>query len=146
MYYLSTTGYGYSKRLCKSITSWFLKKQLPRHKIFLDVHHRGLKREDAMGFCDYCDWSSRPRDFTIELQTHLPKEEYIRTFLHELVHLRQWVRGTLQYKSGRMLFNNERISKYEYMEQPHEIEAYASEEPLYLEYMLDTTGNWYGDE
>jgi len=62
------------------------------------------------------------------------------------VHLRQWVRGTLQYKSGRMLFNNERISKYEYMEQPHEIEAYASEEPLYLEYMLDTTGNWYGDE
>ena len=34
----------------------------------------------------------------------------------------------------------------EYVHQPHEIEAYALEHGLYLDYMFDTTGNWYGDE
>jgi len=92
-------------------------------------------REGAYGFCDYCDGSSRPRDFTIEIHARLNREHYTKTLLHELVHLRQWVRGTLKYKAGKMMFNNLYVSKYEYMEQPHEIEAYESEEELYNDYM-----------
>ena len=33
----------------------------------------------------------------------------------------------------------------DYAVQPHEIEAFDSEWPLYLDYMWDTTGEWYGD-
>ncbi len=146
MYYITTGGYGYSKRLCNDVISWFLDTYLPRHKIYVDVNHRGLMREDAYGFCDYCDQSSRPRDFTIEIHARLPRKHYIRTLLHELVHLRQWVKGTLKYKAGKMMFNDENVSRYEYMEQPHEIEAYESENELYNDYMLYSTGNWYGDE
>ena len=71
---------------------------------------------------------------------------YVTTLLHELVHLRQWVRGQLKYRSGRMLFNEERVTDMEYVHQPHEIEAFALENSLYLDYMYDTTGHWYGDE
>jgi hypothetical protein len=44
MYYIKTSGYGYSKRLCEDITVWFLNKFLPRHKIEVEILHRGLKR------------------------------------------------------------------------------------------------------
>ena len=145
MLFLTHSGYGYSRKLCKNISHWFLEKFLPRHKIYLDVHHRGLKREDAFGYCDYCDYPSRPRDFTIELHANMSKELYTKTLLHELVHLRQWVEGSLRYKKGQMMYKNITVSKMDYMEQPHEIEAYELEDDLYLAYVYDTTGNWIGD-
>ena len=49
-------------------------------------------------------------------------------------------------KSGKMYFEGESVSKYEYMDQPHEVEAYDSEDKLYLDFMYDTYGIWLGDE
>ena len=149
MYQLAISGYGYRKRVCEDVVDWFITKFLPRHKLHIGIEHRGLIREDALGFCDIdSDYGdiNRPRDFSIDLQSHLPQELYIITLLHELVHLRQWVRGQLKYRSGRLLFNTQRVSEIPYHNQPHEIEAYALEYRLYLDYMFDTTGNWYGDE
>ena len=134
MYFLSTTGYGYSKKLCNNVVGWFLNQYLPRHKLYVDVHHRGLLNEGAFGYCDYTDQSYKPRDFTIELHARMDKKLYVETLLHELIHLRQWVRGTLKFKAGKMMFNDENVSKYEYMDQPHEIEAYALEGKLYSDW------------
>ena len=41
------SGYGYSKRRCESVTTWFINKFLPRHHLDVTVHHRGMIREDA---------------------------------------------------------------------------------------------------
>ncbi len=95
MHYLEMSGYGYSKLLCEDVTTWFLNRFLPRHKIEVEILHRGLKREQVYGYCDYVGESYRPREFLIELQTHMDEELYIKTLLHELVHLRQWVIGSL---------------------------------------------------
>jgi uncharacterized protein YkuJ len=76
----------------------------------------------------------------------MSKEMYIKTLLHELVHLRQWVKGTLKMKSGKMHFDGENVSEVEYMSQPHEIEARELEEKLYIDYIFDTVGDWLGDE
>ena len=46
----------------------------------------------------------------------------------------------------KVTFNSQRVGETPYHNQPHEIEAYALEYSLYLDYMFDTTGNWYGDE
>ena len=71
---------------------------------------------------------------------------YIRTLIHEFIHLRQWVKGTFKYKSGKLHFNDDSVAKYDYMDQPHEIEAYGLEEELYLDFIYDTEGHWLGDE
>ena len=143
-------GYGFSRKLCKSISYWFLRRFLPRHRIHVEVNHRGLNREDAFGFCDFVGDPYRPRDFLIEINTHIEKdfnrEMYIRTLIHEFIHLKQWVRGTLKYKSGKLHFNDDSVAKYDYMDQPHEIEAYGLEEELYLDFIYDTEGHWLGDE
>jgi hypothetical protein len=132
-----TSGYGYSKRLCEDITSWFLNKFLPRHKIEVEILHRGLKREEVYGYCDYVGESYRPREFLIELDTHMCKELYIKTLLHELTHLRQWVVGSLRSKRGKMYYGKECVEDIEYWHQPHEIEAREQEETLYLEYLIE---------
>jgi hypothetical protein len=137
MHYLEMSGYGYSKLLCEDVTTWFLNKFLPRHKIEVEILHRGLKREQVYGYCDYVEESYRPREFLIELQTHMEEELYIKTLLHELVHLRQWVLGSLRMRRGKMCYGKVQVELYDYWHQPHEIEAREQEETLYLRYLIE---------
>ena len=140
-----TIGYGYSKHLCEDIASWFINKYIPRHKFYVRIVHKGLKREHSFGFCDFVDQAYRPRVFVIEVQSNLSKEFYIKTLIHEFVHLRQWLQGTLRMKSGKMYFDGESVEKYEYMDQPHEVEAYDSEERLAREFLCDTYGKKFAE-
>jgi hypothetical protein len=135
---IETTGYGYRKSICEDTSSWFLNKFLPRHKIYVEILHRGLKREGVYGYCDYTGESYRPREFLIELQTYMDEKLYTQTLLHELVHVRQWVTGTLRAKRGKMYYQSVNVAHLEYENQPHEIEAREQEEILYLEYLSDT--------
>jgi hypothetical protein len=135
--HIQITGYGFHKRICEDVTHWFLDRFLPRHRLDVRIVHRGLKREFVYGWCDFEDDYIRPRSFLIELQTHMNEEMYIKTLLHELVHLRQWVMGSLQFRRGKMLYCKEPVEFYAYEDQPHEIEAREQEETLYLEYILE---------
>ena len=134
------SGYGYSKILCEDVTTWFLNQFFPRHKITVDIIHRGLKREAVYGYCDVVGESYRPRHFVIELQTDMPKELYIKTLFHELTHLAQWVRGSLRVRYGKMCYSKEPVEKWDYWHQPHEIEAREEEERLYEWYLMDKQG------
>ena len=52
MSYISHSGYGYSKKLCEDVTSWFVNTYYPRHKLDIDIVHRGLKCDKVVGLCD----------------------------------------------------------------------------------------------
>jgi hypothetical protein len=145
MSYITTSGYGYRKRTCEDVTSWFLNKFFPRHKITVDIVHRGLKRESVYGYCDVVGETYRPRDFLIEMDTWMNEEMYIKTLLHELVHLRQWVVGSLRQKRGKMYYGKECVEDIEYWYQPHEIEAREQEETLYVEYIKEVKGTYVDD-
>jgi hypothetical protein len=132
---IQTLGYGYRKQLCKDVTTWFLNKFLPRHQLYIEIVHCGLKKQHAVGFCDVIGTTYRPRDFLIELQAHMSEEQYIQTLLHELTHLRQWVVGSLKAKRGKMYYGSDKVEDYEYWYQPHEVEAREQEETLYYEYL-----------
>ena len=134
------SGYGYSKKLCEDVTSWFLNKYYPRHKIDVDIVHRGLRRENVLGYCDVIGRSYRPRHFLIELQSDMYRELYIKILLHELTHLAQWVRGSLRVRYGKMCYSKEPVEKWDYWHQPHEIEAREEEERLYEWYLIDKQG------
>ena len=125
-------GYGYSKKLCEDITSWFVNNFYPRHRIHLEIQHRGMKRERSFGYCGAVDAkSSRPRNFLIEIDTHMDKELYIKTLFHELIHMAQWIDGDLRFRYGKLCYSLEPVENYDYEDQPHEIEAREQEEILY---------------
>ena len=133
--FLTHSGYGYRKLLCEDVTTWFLDQFLPRHRLDVRIVHRGLKREFVYGWCDFEDDHKRPRSFLIELQSHMEEENYIKTLFHELVHLRQWVTGSLRQKRGKMYYGQHKVEDYDYWDQPHEIEAREQEEILYNLYL-----------
>jgi hypothetical protein len=135
---LYTEGYGYSKRLCEDVVSWFVSKYLPRHKLEIEVLHRGMKRESAYGYCDVAGRHYNPREFLIELDTHMDKETYTKTLLHELYHVLQFCKGELKLKSSKRYYKGECMEDLEYYEQPHEIAARWNERILYQQYLTDT--------
>jgi hypothetical protein len=137
MLFLETTGYGFSKRLCEDVVTWFIAKYFPRHKLEIEVLHRGLKREGALGYCDVAGETHRPRSFLIEMDTYLDKKTYARTLLHELYHLKQWVDGELKLKASKKYFKGECVEDLEYWQQPHEIFAFWNEKILYQEYVTE---------
>jgi len=137
MIYLQTTGYGYSKRLCEDVVCWFISKYLPRHKLDIEILHRGLNREGVLGYCDITEGHVRPRSFLIELNTYLNKDAYITVLCHELLHLLQWVKGDLKLKSSKKYYKGECVEDLDYWNQKHEIEAYKMEKILYKEYIRD---------
>jgi hypothetical protein len=135
---LYTEGYGYSKRLCENVVCWFVSKYLPRHKLEIEVLHRGMKRESAYGYCDVAGRHYKPRDFLIELDTHLDKETYTKTLIHELYHVLQFCKGELKLKSSKRYYKGECMEDLEYYEQSHEISARWNERILYQQYLTDT--------
>ena len=134
---LYISGYGYPKSTCEDVTSWFLNNFFPRHKITVDIVHRGLKRENVQGYCDVVGDYKRPRHFLIELDTHMDRDTYIKTLLHELTHMAQWIRGSLRSRYGELCYSKIPVENWEYWYQPHEIEAREEEERLYVWYLTD---------
>ena len=82
--YIYHFGYGYSKKRCKSITTWFIDRYLPRHKLTIDIVHRSLMKDDCYGYLDVTNYS-RPRTFTISLHSKMKEIDYVKTLLHELI-------------------------------------------------------------
>ena len=132
---IEISGYGYRKRVCTDVATWFMNQFFPRHKLYVEIVHRGLKSDCAYGYCEYTGEADRPRKFLIELDTYMNQELYIKTLLHELVHMQQWVTGTLRTKRGKRYYNLINVEDIEYWDQPHEIEAREHEEILYRQYM-----------
>jgi hypothetical protein len=135
---LYTEGYGFSKKLCEDVVCWFVSKHLPRHKLEIEVLHRGMKRESAYGYCDVAGRHYNPREFLIELDTHMDKETYTKTLIHELYHVLQFCKGELKLKSSKRYYKGECMEDLEYYEQPHEIAARWNERILYQKYLTDT--------
>ena len=105
--------------------------------IYLDIKLTNdlKKKEKAQGYCHIIDDSlSRPREFMIELDASMKYSfDQILTWLaHEMVHLKQFVRGELfDYENGRVQWKSRTFGRVHYTDQPWEKEAYRLEEELY---------------
>lgn len=134
---LSHSGYNYSKKRCEKVVTWFVNKHLPRHKIHINVHHRGLYREGVYGWVWATDCHYRPREFEIEMHNFMTTEHYTRTLLHELWHVYQHVKGALKDKHGKRLWCGIDCSELDYEDQPWEQQAHQMEDILLEEYLYD---------
>jgi hypothetical protein len=136
---IELSGYNYSKKRCKRVVEWFIQKHLPRHKLEIAVHHRGMLREGVYGWVGVidCDW--RPRAFEIEMHNQMDPEHYVRTLLHELWHVYQHVMGALKDKHGKRYWRGIDHSQTDYEDQPWEVQAFQMEEVLYEEYLYYLT-------
>ena len=77
----------------------------------------------------------------IELDASMkhPFDQILIWLAHEMVHLKQFVRGELcDYETGRVQWKTRSFGRVHYNDQPWEKEAYRLEEKLYKEF-----AEWY---
>jgi len=134
MLYLDIQGKA-PRRRCNEVVKWFKAKYMPLHHLDITITHRGMKKEHAMGLCTVIDCDHRPREFLIEMETTLCKEDYISTLLHELWHVWQHVNGSLRDKRGIRHWKNIDADHLSYEDQPWEHEAKMMENILYNDFM-----------
>ena len=114
------------------------------NNIYLDIKlTKDLKKkEQAYGYCHIIDDDlNRPREFMIELDTSMKHsfDQILIWLAHEMVHLKQFVRGELfDYATGRVQWKRRMYGNVHYEDQPWEKEAYRLEEKLYNEF-----AEWY---
>jgi hypothetical protein len=81
---LFSSGQKIRPRLSQRVYSFMCDKEPLIKDAAIVVHHRRLTSEGATGF-EYKDG----KEFMIEIERELPRNEYIKTLIHELVHVRQ---------------------------------------------------------
>ena len=110
------------------------------NNIYLDIKltNNLKKKEKAYGYCHIVDDNlSRPREFMIELDASMKYgfDDILTWLAHEMVHLKQFVRGELcDYETGRVQWKTRSFGKVHYDDQPWEKEAYRLEGVLYEEF------------
>ena len=141
MLYHTHSGYNYSQRRCVRIVDWFVNEYLPRHKVEINIDHKGLLRERVFGWAWVVPPDHRPREFEIEIHNRLSPEAYTETLLHELWHVYQHVTGQLKDKYNKRYWKGIDHSETNYDDQPWEKDAHRMEKILYKRYTSYLTNN-----
>ena len=115
--------------------------------IVLDIKlTKDLKsKDDAYGYCHIAGDVEKPREFLIELDASKehPLVQILTWLAHEIVHLKQFVRGELfDYAVGQKVQWKSKTyrTSLAYNKQPWEREAYRLEEPLCRSFMEEYDG------
>ena len=116
------------------------KRKLPSLVLNIELIHRLKYKEDTEGDCIWEDRRTKPREFTIRLDSSNNLADLIKTLAHEMVHVKQYALGEMK-DSGISLdliyWQNEEYdsSEVHYYDWPWEIEAAGREMGLYVRYM-----------
>lgn len=91
---------------------------------------------EECGVCEYETTNINPRSFIIEISKKVKGDEFVKTIAHELVHVKQYVRGELKerYKPRSHLLwydNVVEMTKEGHYNSPWEVEARELEEKLF---------------
>lgn len=114
-----------------------IKKLMPRlRSLYIDVELLKIKEEDIYGYCNWIDCNIRPRMFDIEIDFNQNDKNIILTLFHEMVHVKQYVKGELKDRLNVHLWKGERISGDYEVWGPWEDEAEELSEELYKEFTL----------
>ena len=139
--YLDVKGFNRKqKRIVTDAALFFIDKLI--HPRTINVLELTIVRKKlwADGFCQYEDSNIRPRSFILEISDLLNGEELIKTVAHELVHVKQYVKGELKerYKPNYYhMWHKELVivNDDNFYDVPWEVEARKFESYLYNLYV-----------
>jgi hypothetical protein len=118
-----------NRELTSSIVH-FMLEQLELVDISIDIEFSNILRDEyALGFSS----KNAENEFSIELDRNLDFHDLLETICHEMIHIKQYVRGELIEQNGQTIYKNilYNIDANDYYEDvdnlPWEKEAYEKE-------------------
>ena len=121
------------RQMVEDVVSYMIQRQMPRMRT-LDIHVTIKKIDDAHGYCH----SESNREFEIEVDKRLQKNQFISTVIHEMVHVWQYATKQLTQKGCNEFWRGKDYTDISYSKQPWERQAYRMEESILKEYKRDT--------
>jgi hypothetical protein len=91
---------------------------------------------DAYGYASATEFSpsNKPRQFEIELHPGIGASDILKTLAHEMVHVKQYIKGDVNMKLTR--WKGMRVDDVDYWTQPWEIEAHGYESGLFTKFAV----------
>ena len=121
------------RQMVEDVVSYMIQRQMPRMKT-LDIHVILKKIDDAYGYC----MSESNREFEIEVDKGLGKNQFISTVIHEMVHVWQYATKQLTQKGCKEFWRGKDYTDAYYSNQPWERQALRMEKSILKEYKRDT--------
>jgi hypothetical protein len=106
-----------------------------RKHIEITVKYRKVIDELGTVYVDDYNVLGMPISFVIEVRQTDSEEEKLKTLAHEMVHVRQYIRGELNEEMSVWRGRKVDSDEIPYAEQPWEIEAESIAHKLYDEYI-----------
>ena len=134
-----TGGSKLQRELVREIAQFVHKKYTPRHTS-IEVAVSIRKVFDDEGVVGYC-WplqTHRPREFEMQVESTSTLDDFIKTVIHEFVHVKQYVKGELVdgiRGCASVKWNGKDHTRTPYSNHPWELQAYNLQESLYNEFM-----------
>mgnify|MGYP007047385805 CR=1 FL=1 len=131
------------KRIAFDAIDFCVDKFLSRQKREITIKVQGvenlLQKENIYADCDYEENENdgTPVEFLIRIDNTLDLETFLRSMMHELVHMKQWCKGEMKQlirgcKTMTYKWHSQKIklNSVDYYDYPWEIEAHGREEGL----------------
>lgn len=139
MAYLDLTIRGGTKEEKKLVSEMveYCVVALNLYRMNLEINVQIKKLTDAFGYCAWEDNNIRPREFTIEIAKGMSKKKFLTTLAHEMVHVKQYVRGEIRERfqsDHRVFWKDKDHSDTTYWSQPWEKEAFRLQDKLYKDF------------
>ena len=135
-----------NRKLVEAPTWWYAEKLMGKRlmgglEIDINLRKNLITKEDCEGTATWEDESSRPKEFTIELDVTYSIRDALITLAHEMVHVKQWAKGEMyEYvKPGLIRFHKTKfdIDNIDYWDYPWEVEAFGKQLGLFIRFCED---------
>ena len=112
------------RELAYRVVDFMIKKLMPRLRTLdITVQIKNIPdKEKAWGLIEIQDSN---REFIIEIEKSLSLYNFVTSLIHEMIHVKQYVRKELTDQGYTVLWHGEDCSKLAYSKQPWEQEAYT---------------------
>lgn len=119
-----TGGKKSQRELAFKVVDFMIKKLMPRVRTLdITVQIKSIPdKEKAWGLIEIQDSN---REFIIEIEKSLSLYNFVTSLIHEMIHVKQYVRKELTDEGHTVFWNGEDCSKLAYSKQPWEQEAYT---------------------
>jgi len=109
----------------------------PQLKSNIIVNLKFIKNLPVCGFTEVDGHNSKgkPREFTLEILHGMSKELTLKTFAHELTHVKQYAYGEIDELGTKWLSRKLDHDSVPYHKRPWEKEAFKNEERLYRKWL-----------
>ena len=119
-----TGGKKSQRELAFKVVDFMIKKLMPKVRTLdITVQIKNIPdKENAWGLIEIQD---NNREFIIEIEKSLSLYNFVTSLIHEMIHVKQYVRKELTENGLTVYWNGENCSKLAYSKQPWEQEAYT---------------------